>query len=495
MCGIAGIVCKEESLEGSLLVEMLKAIEHRGRDNHGIFYDNELIYTKDLNNVDNFEIRSIALGHNRLAIVGKTAQPLYDDELCLVCNGEIYNYRELMEQYEFKTDCDCEAIFYVYKEGFDILDGDYALALYDSKNNLLFLARDPFGVKPLFYINTKKYFAFASERKALWKLLIREGYEKDLDILNKNIKRVEQNSALIYNLDTNKFREIRGIVKLGRMKIESYEKAKKYLEEDLKKAVFKRVAELNRVAIICSGGLDSSLVAALSVKYNRNVKLYSVGLEGSEDLKYSQMLADHLGVELKVKVIEEDEFEEYLFKTAKAVDEINMLNLGVGLPIYVASELISKDKNKVALSGQGADELFLGYSKYYKMSKEELEKKMLEDLKNIGKVNLERDDHCTMANTVELRVPFLDLNVVKTSLSMPIEFKLSEDRKRILRDIALNYLPKEIALRPKKAAQYSSGGEKIIYRVAKRYGYSKRKIDEFLNLIKRRILEYSLSSS
>ncbi|WP_456471617.1 asparagine synthase (glutamine-hydrolyzing) [Methanocaldococcus sp.] len=491
MCGIAGVVVKEDPLDGSYLLDMLKAIEHRGRDYHGIFYDNEVVYSKDLNKIDeDFKIKNIAFGHNRLAIVGKTPQPISDanEKLWLACNGEIYNYLELMEKYEFKTDCDCEAIFYAYLEGFEILDGDYAFSLYDTKNNLLFLARDPFGVKPLFYVNTKKFFAFASERKALWRILIREGYGKDVDRLNKLINRVEQNSALIFYLDNFKIKEIRNIVKINRAKINNYEKAKEYLEKDLKKSVFKRVSGLNKVGVICSGGVDSSLIAALAKNFSEDLTLYSVGLEDSEDLNYSMKLAEYLNVDIKYKIIEEDEFENYLFKTAKAVDEINILNLGVGLPIYVCSELINKDKTKVALSGQGADELFAGYAKYYKIDKKDLEKKLLEDILNIGKVNLERDDHCTMANTVELRVPFLDLDVVSMALSIPIEFKLSDLRKKILRDIALKYLPEEIALRPKKAAQYGSGGEKIIYRVAKKYGYSKKRINEFLEFIKKVIL-------
>ena len=110
---------------------------------------------------------------------------------------------------------------------------------------------------------------------------------------------------------------------------------------------------------------------------------------------------------------------------------------------------------------------------------------------NIYKVNLERDDHCTMANGVELRVPFLDKDVVEVGLSLPIEYKLNDtERKIILRDVASKYIPNYIAYRPKKAAQYGSGSEKMIYAVARKYGYSKKKINEFFeNVLMKKIKE------
>ncbi|ENN96243.1 asparagine synthase, partial [Methanocaldococcus villosus KIN24-T80] len=435
MCGIVGIVAKEK-IEGNYIVEMLKAIEHRGKDGYGFYIDGDVYY----NNYPNKDINKIALAHCRLAIVGNREQPIIMDNCVLVCNGEIYNYEDLEKRYNLNVGTDVEVILPLYKIGMlKELDGDFAFAIYD--NNRLILGRDFIGVKPLFFVNSEKYFAFASERKALWKLLIElDGIEKDIDKLNSKINRVEPNSILIYDINNHKYNSKR----IKDFDIKSlnidYKEAKNILENKIKRAVYKRVKGLKKVGIIFSGGVDSSLITVLASKYT-DVVLYTVGIEGSEDLYYAERLAKELNLPLKKKIIREEEYEKYLLKVVKAIDELDLMKIGVGLPIYIASELANKDGIKVILAGQGADELFAGYAKYLKLDKNELEKKLIEDVINISKVNLERDDHCSMANTVELRVPYLDEDVIKFSLSLPIEYKISKERKRILRDIAKNYLP------------------------------------------------------
>lgn len=510
MCSISGIIIKEQPIPVKYAIDMMKILKHRGRDSSGMLIDDNIIYFKDFKDVENLnvDIKNITIGHNRLAIVGKYGNqpiPNEDENIWLVCNGEIYNYIELMEylkeNHEFKTDTDNEVIIHLYEEDrLEELDGDYAFAIYDKLKNILLLARDPFGVKPLFYVDTKKYFAFASERKALWHLLINiDNCKKDLDVLNSKIKTLIPNSQLIYYLDNHRieiienfkddFKNLNNNYKTNLC----YEEAKKYLEKALKNAVLKRVRDLYRVGVICSGGVDSSLIAKLASLYCKEVILYAVGTENSEDIIYAEKLSKELNLPLRKKIISENEYEEYVFKVCRAIDEVDLMKIGVGIPIYVASELANKDGLKVVLSGQGADELFGGYARHERVYKEkgeeEFKKALINDINNIYKVNLERDDHCTMANGVELRVPFLDEDVVKVTLSLPTNYLISDLRKRILRDVASKYLPDYIAYRPKKAAQYGSGGEKIIYKVAKKYGFSKKKINEFLKLLKNRVIE------
>ncbi|ACV24138.1 asparagine synthase (glutamine-hydrolyzing) [Methanocaldococcus fervens] len=506
MCSISGIIVKENQIPAKYAIEMMKILKHRGKDGSGLLLDDEVVYFEDFKDVEDLEdemIGNLSLAHNRLAIVGKHgAQPIpnEDEDIWMVCNGEIYNYIELREylkeNHEFRTDTDNEVIIHLYEERMlEEIDGDYAFAIYDKSDNSVLLSRDLFGVKPLFYVDTDKYFAFASERKALWHLLINiNGYEKDLDKLNGKIKTLKPNSQLIYYLSDNSFEIIENFkkLKLNYMKERSYGEAKKYLDKALKKSVLKRVRGLDKVGIICSGGVDSSLIAKLASLYCE-VILYAVGTENSEDLIYAEKLTKDLNLKLRKKIISEEEYESYVFKVAKAIDEVDLMKIGVGIPIYAASEMAKEDGLKVVLSGQGADELFGGYARHERIYKEkgeeELKKELLKDVNNLYKVNLERDDHCTMANGVELRVPFLDEEVVEIALSIPVDYKISELRKKILRDVASQYLPDYIAYRPKKAAQYGSGGEKIIYKVAKKYGFSKKKINEFLEMLKKKIID------
>ncbi|EHP83733.1 asparagine synthase (glutamine-hydrolyzing), partial [Methanotorris formicicus] len=498
MCSISGIILKDEDEPSSLrkeiskhLLMMMRILKHRGPDASGMLVDDKVLYFKDFREVKENITADFSFGHNRLAIVGSATQPIpnEDESLWVICNGEIYNYIELREDlsnHNFKTDTDSEVIVHAYEEDMlNELDGEYAYAIYDKNNNSLILRRDTFGVKPLFYLDRKDYFAFASERKALWYLLKKiEGIDGNPKHLNEYINRLSPNSELTYYLKDNKYTITNNLEKLrfDYLKYKSYETCKKELDNALWNAVWKRTRGIGRVGIIYSGGVDSTLIAKMASEYCE-VILYTVGTEESEDIKYAERAAKDMGLKLRKKIIMEEEYERYIFEVAKAIDELDLMKIGVGIPIYVASEMAREDNIKVVLSGQGADELFGGYSRYERILREkgedELKKSLLEDVMNIYKVNLERDDHCTMANSVELRVPFLDKDVVRVALSIPVTYKMDEMRKRILRDIASKYIPDYIAYRPKKAAQYGSGSEKMIFKVAREYGYPKKEINKF----------------
>ena len=275
---------------------------------------------------------------------------------------------------------------------------------------------------------------------------------------------------------------------------DSYQVYKELLIDDLYSAVEKRVENIVNVGLIFSGGVDSTILAVLLKKIAEerenklinhenitsyakplNIILYSVGVENSQDINFSEEIAKDLNLPLKTIIIDENTVKESIKPVLTAIEDDNVMKLGVGMTIYLAAKAMKEDGIKVALSGQGADELFGGYNRYLKHFEEntlfdayfDLDEEIFHDIANMYHVNLERDDAVSMANGVELRVPFLDKEIINLALDIPGKYKIinNEDllRKHILMDAAKSIgVPDYIADRPKKAAQYGSGINKIL---------------------------------
>ena len=464
------IMCSIIGLKGYEIADakcMLDVLSHRGNDAKGIYYQNELYLNDDVNLLDdNLGDESLILAHNLLSIVGvNQTQPLISDNLVLVSNAEIYNYKELVDKYGFdaldgKSDCEIiiRMIEYYYEGNLEeavqntikYLDGDYAFCVYDHENYML--VRDRMGVKPLYYSFDGEKFAFASEQKALKRIGCKNisNLNPRYAIINDKIKRIHPDYQ---RCESDK----------------SYTQLKQELKNALTNAVKKRVEGLDEVALLFSAGVDSTLVAVLLKKLDINFTAYTIGVENSQDLQTARKVAQDLDIPLKYKIITQGDVEEYFFDTADAIEDDNLMKIGVGMTINMTSRLASEDGHKVILSGQGADELFCGYNRYKnKFDKpQQLLDELTHDLNNMYHVNLERDDKATMNNSLELRVPFLDKGVVDVATRMPIKHMLKSDddkiRKHILRSVGLELgVPEEVAYRPKKAAQYGTGIDKII---------------------------------
>lgn len=463
---------------------MLKTLKHRGKDGTGVFAADEFLY----GNMDDIKIpeSNFALGHNLLSIVGTEGlQPLVNDGFVLICNGEIYNYHELKGELNLKTnsDSDCEIILSLIKkfyhnslyqavnETIKYLDGDYAFAVYDGFN--LAVLRDPLGVKPVYFGSDKdkNLFAFASERKALWKIGINdvETLKPGYTLYNWKIKKLKYNLKTINENYSIKFKKVD----------KTDENLKNYLKNQLRNslisAVEKRIKNLSEVGIMFSGGIDSTLLAHLSCNLGLKPVLYSVGHEDSADFKFAQKTASQMGLPIHLRNVTAEDVRDYLPLVLNAIEEFNLMKLGVGMPAYMAAEMASEDGIKVMLSGQGADELFAGYHRYleiYQNHGENAQNDLKKDIFSLYHVNLQRDDAVSMASGVELRVPFLDLDVINMAMNIPMKYKIdSEDdplRKCILREVARDLgVPVNNVQRPKKAAQYGSGIDKMLRRVLK----------------------------
>lgn len=461
MCSIIGI--KGQNVNKKLF-EMLNILNHRGPDARGVYSNGELYIDEMIS--EDMENSDFILAHNLLSIVGNNEiQPIKRGNLVLIANAEIYNYAQLVKEYNlenFRTDSDCEIILKLIEKYYDddlkdavikassLLDGDYAFCVSDNKNFIVL--RDDVGVKPLYYAKDDDTFAFASEQKALTGIAL------------ENVHSLNPRCA-IYDGDILKIRE-----EFTRYESDtSYEQLKSELETNILEATKKRTQDLGSVALLFSAGVDSTLIAVLLKKLNVETTLYTVGTENSQDLAFARKAAKDIGLPLKTWVIDQEIIEEYFEDTINVIEDTNLMKIGVGMTIKLTSQLAAEDNQKVILSGQGADELFCGYNRY--KNKYDTPEKLLEelsyDLNNMYHVNLERDDKATMSNSIELRVPFLDKNVIQTACKTPINYMLhSKDdntRKHILRDVASQFgVPEYIAFRPKKAAQYGTGIDKVI---------------------------------
>lgn len=468
MCSIVGIqgkFCEKD------IIELLKTTKKRGPDSTGVFLDNETFLDIDLNDFSYNEKHNIGLGHNLLSAFNldekdETYQPLTSKSLVMVYNGEIYNFKTLKNNFKEDIESDSELLIklleHFYYEEKDLLkavkkttvllDGDYSFAVYDYEN--LAITRDPVGVKPLFYGKTNQGNAFSSTKYSL----------KQLNI--EDIKTLEP-GGILYNWTL-----IPPEVKIAETHFTITGNIKELLEETLKKAVQKRVQYIDEVAVIFSGGVDSTILTLILKEISKNkslkIKLYAVGTEESKDIIASKKIAKELNLPLKTKIITKEIVEENLEDVVKLVGENNLMKIGVGMTIYFACKLIHEDGVKIAISGQGADELFGGYNRYLKTyNNGKLDDELRHDIENMYHVNIERDDAVSMGNSVELRLPFLDKDLIKLGLNIPVEEKIASSndkiRKNILRDLANQLgLSEEFAYRPKKAAQYGTGIDKIL---------------------------------
>ena len=368
MCGIAGIITKKENKD-EIIKKMSERIKHRGPDGEGYYIDEE-----------------IALAHRRLSIIDLETgnQPMYNENqnLVIVYNGEIYNFIELRDILEekghiFKTQSDTEVLVHGFEEWkYELpkhLRGMFAFAIYDKNIKKLFLARDNFGIKPLYYYKTNETFMFASEIKAFLDV---EDFKKELNenILKaylefsfvptnetffKGVHRLDAGSYLIYkdnDITINKY------FKLDfKDNHKTFEEAVESIKTVMQESVEKHLLSDVEVGSFLSSGIDSSYIVSLA-KPN---KTYTVGydLEKYDEIKYAKELAEKLEINNTSKIIKKEEYLENLEKIMYYLDEPTSDPAAISL--YFVAKLASQDV-KVVLSGEGADEFFGGYNYYRK---------------------------------------------------------------------------------------------------------------------------------
>lgn len=396
---------------------------------------------------------NLKLGFHRLAINGlnkKSNQPITINDIILICNGEIYNYKYLYKLMDIKpeTDSDCEVIIHLYlRYGIDqtlqMLDGVFAFVLFDLKNSNIYVARDPFGVRPLYQLtNLKNYcsLGFASELKCL-----NEFVNIDNSIIlsnNSNTSNNTQNKIVQFTPGTYSIFSYKNYIWSNtKQNIPYFILAfpspnnkfewPSYFESiiiNLTKAVEKRCLTTERpIACLLSGGLDSSLITALvnefyKSKYlGKKLETYSIGLAGSEDLKYARIVANYLDTNHTEIIVTEKEMFDAIPEVIYAIESYDTTTVRASIGNYLLGKYISKNSNaKVIFNGDGSDELSGGYL-YMKNCPDSIEfdKETRRLLKDIHLFDVLRSDKSISSHGLEPRTPFLDRNFVNCYLSIP----------------------------------------------------------------------------
>ena len=393
-----------------------------------------------------FDVMTVPMaivGFHRLAINGlnaKSDQPICIDNVVLICNGEIYNHKELAELINVtpETDSDCEIIIHLYKKfGIDktlqMLDGVFAFNLFDIGKGKMFVSRDPFGVRPLY----ESYYETNNIRNYIFSSTLHTitSYIKDY-VYSGNSYSIKQ-----FTPGTYKVFYFVNELEWQFVKQTTYYKASsitenpyitenialQYIKTSLENAVRKRVNNCERdIACLLSGGLDSSLITSLVNRYykektGRPVETYSIGMEGSQDLKHAKVVADFLGTKHTTVVVSEDEFFNAIPDVISHIETYDTTTVRASVGNYLVAKYITENSDaKVIFNGDGSDEVCGGYLYFHYAPNNidfDIECKRL--LNDIHFFDVLRSDRTISSNGLEARTPFLDKRFVNTYLSIP----------------------------------------------------------------------------
>ncbi|GAB5522694.1 MAG: asparagine synthase (glutamine-hydrolyzing) [Roseivirga sp.] len=514
MCGIAGVIIATQKINPKSLEPMLAAQRHRGPDSE------QYVVLDD----------HVAFGHNRLAIIDLTDsanQPFYsaDNRFCLVYNGEIYNYTELKRRlepnYHFKTQSDTEVLLAAYLQwGVACLDefiGMFSFAIYDKQNKELFLARDRFGVKPLYYaITNAGELVFASEIKALhaagiakvrnevmWSGYLVKGlyqyedqtfWEHVFQLRAGHFARIKVDSPL-EALEQSRWYDFVGnvnsLMENAEISMQSEDEHLAHYKSLLQNSIALRFRSDVPVGFNLSGGLDSSLLLSLVDELKPHTPIegftFYCNDERYNELPWVEALVSEKNKPLNRVLLEAEDVQELSEQVMLFQDE----PYG-GIPTLAYSKIFEQAREKgiiVLLDGQGMDEAWAGYDYYHRKSdsvvqgvaksplkpevlkgdfvkkaantwyptpfKEELLNKQYRDLfyTKIPRA-LRFNDRISMMYSTELREPFLDHRLVEYAFALPLEMKVKNgSSKWALRKLATSYIEDDLVLAPKRPLQ------------------------------------------
>ncbi len=481
MCGIYFYLTYNHP-NNTLLIENGNKCKHRGPDN-----------TKSLIFKDSVNFCNILFLFHRLSINGlndESNQPFQLESLphlICMCNGEIYNYKELAVKYsiELVTDSDCEIIVHLanimpISEFINQLDGVFSFVLYNNIENIVLIGHDPFGIRALYYSNKDNHISFSSEMKCL-----DSEYENDVNFFppgSYGIYDIKDRSLQInsyYNFD--RWKLIEDYTEW--MIVDSTENIIENIRKKLQNSVKKRLISDRPMGCLLSGGLDSSIIAYLLKRNNSDLRTFSIGFKDSPDILSSQKVADYLGTNHTSIIVTEENMLEAIEQTIYQIESSDITTIRASVPMYLLSKYISENTDiKVIFSGEGSDEASGSYLYFHNAPTEnDFQDECIRLLKEVHMFDALRGDKTTAGNGLEIRVPFFDKEFMDYYMSIDPSKKMIQNgfEKYLLRKSFEFNLPKEIVWRRKDG--FSDGvskTDKPWYQIIEEYSQSKYNLSE-----------------
>ena len=510
MCGIFAILNKNNIDKN--VIKSFNKVNARGPEYSHISVENNSIF-----------------GFHRLSINGinqKSNQPFYINNMMLICNGEIYNFKKVYKDLNItpQTDSDCEVIIYLYKMfGIEYtlkcLDGVFAFILYDFNNNEVYVARDPYGVRPLYnYSDCNNLHYFCSNLKGIYDFYENNCHLNESNVINEKINQFTPGSYSKYRINhENNFyciieNKLYTSFPCNTFQLNNSDNNTYYhsnfldslITLHLTNAVKKRVVDTCERPIGCllSGGLDSSLIASLVNKYyqgSEKLKTFSIGLPGSEDLKYAKIVADHLQTNHHEILVSEDDFFDAIEEVIKTIESYDTTTVRASVGNYLIGKYIKENTDcKVIFNGDGSDELAGGYLYFNNSPNDyEFDKECNRLLKDICYYDVLRSDRSISEHGLEPRTPFLDRSWVEFYLTIDKSIRNHKNNnncekfliRNAFNNLANDLLPSEILWRTKEAfSDGVSSMQKSWYEIIQDKINEKCKLDKNLEIELKRLM-------
>jgi asparagine synthase (glutamine-hydrolysing) len=439
MCGIVAAYGDESEDQ---IRWMMNRIKHRGPDGSGLL-----------------RMKDSILGHVRLSIIDLEggAQPMTNERnnLAIALNGEIYNQYDLKQKlagrHIFKNRSDTEVLLHMYEEDhvemLNEIDGMFALAM--AGENGLLLARDPLGIKPLYYGRKGSIFLAASEMKAFPRM--------------DELYMLPAGHAIFANGKPWQFKH--PFQPLPSLVSPPVEEVLSEIRRRLENAVKKRLMSDVPVGVYLSGGVDSSIIAAMMRPYTVDLHSFTAGMPGAPDLEAARKVAGYLDATHHELVYTEEDVKKSLPEVIKYLESFDAPLVRSAVPMFFVSRVASEHV-KVVLSGEGADELFAGYEYLNGFSDHKRLRRELSDITiRLQDTNLQRADRMSMAHGLEARVPFLDLDLVRYVSRLPVELleqRPDRPEKWLLREACRGLIPPSILKRKKMKFSEGAGSSEVV---------------------------------